>query len=33
MQPLDNVDIPIKVIQIGTDATQTTCIAGNMGDK
>jgi hypothetical protein len=33
MQPSDNEDIPVKVIQINMDATQTTHIAGNLGDK
>jgi hypothetical protein len=33
VQPSDNVDIPVKVIQIGTDVAQTTCIVGNLGDK
>jgi hypothetical protein len=33
MQPSDNEDIPVTVIQIGTDATQTIRITGNLGDK
>jgi hypothetical protein len=33
VQPSDNKGIPVKVIQIGMDAAQTTRIAGNLGDK
>jgi hypothetical protein len=33
VQPSDNEDIPVKVIQISTDTTQTTRIMGNLGDK
>jgi hypothetical protein len=33
VQLSDNKDIPMKTIQIGTDATQTTRIAGDLGDK
>jgi hypothetical protein len=33
VQPSDNEDILVKVIQIGVDATQTTRIVGNLGDK
>jgi hypothetical protein len=33
VQPSDNEDIPMKVIQIGTDAAQTICIMENLGDN
>jgi hypothetical protein len=33
VQPSDSGDVPVKVIQISTDATQTTLIMGNLGDK
>jgi hypothetical protein len=33
VQPSDSEDITVKVIQIGADATQTTRIVGNLGDK
>jgi hypothetical protein len=33
VQPSNNEDIPVKVIQISVDAVQTTHIAGNLGDK
>jgi hypothetical protein len=33
VQRSDNEDIPVKVIQISTDAAQTTRIMGNLGDK
>jgi hypothetical protein len=33
VQPSDNEDIPVKVIQINTDATQTTHVVGGLGDK
>jgi hypothetical protein len=33
VHPSNNEDIPMTVIQIGTNATQTTRIAGNLGDK
>jgi hypothetical protein len=33
MLPSDNEDVPVKVIQIGTDGTQTTRIAQNLGDN
>jgi hypothetical protein len=33
VQPSDSEDVPMKVIQIGADATQTTRITGNLGDK
>jgi hypothetical protein len=33
VQPSDNEDIPVNVVQIGTDVTQTTPIAGNLDDK
>jgi hypothetical protein len=33
VQPLDGKDVPMKVIQISADATQTTRITGNLGDK
>jgi hypothetical protein len=33
VQTSDNEDIPVKVIQISTDTTQTTRIMGNLGDK
>jgi hypothetical protein len=33
VQPTDGEDVPVKVIQIGADAAQTTRIAGNLGDK
>jgi hypothetical protein len=30
---LDNEDVPVKIVQISTDAAQTTCITGNLSDK
>jgi hypothetical protein len=33
MQPSDSEDILVKIVQIGTDATQTTRIMGNLGEK
>jgi hypothetical protein len=33
VQPSDSEDVPVKVVQIGADAAQTTRIAGNLGDK
>jgi hypothetical protein len=33
VQPSDNEDIPVKVVQINTDATQTTHVVGGLGDK
>jgi hypothetical protein len=33
VQPLDSQDAPMKVIQIDADATQTTRIMENLGDK
>jgi hypothetical protein len=33
VQLSDNKDVPVKVIQIDMDATQTTRITGNLGDK
>jgi hypothetical protein len=33
VQPSDNGGIPVKTIQISTDATQTTHITGDLGDK
>jgi hypothetical protein len=33
VQPSDNEGIHVKANQIGTDATQTTCITGDLGDK
>jgi hypothetical protein len=33
VQPSDGEVVPVKVIQIGADATQTTRVVGNLGDK
>jgi hypothetical protein len=33
VQPSNSEDVPVKVIQIGADAAQTTRITGNLGDK
>jgi hypothetical protein len=33
VQPSNNEDIPVKVVQISVDAVQTTRITGNLGDK
>jgi hypothetical protein len=33
MQPSESEDVPVKIIQIGADAAQTTRIARNLGDK
>jgi hypothetical protein len=33
VQPSDSEDVPVKIIQIGADAAQTTRITGKLGDK
>jgi hypothetical protein len=33
VQPSDGEDVPVKIVQIDADATQTTHIAGNLGNK
>jgi hypothetical protein len=33
VQPSDGEDVPMKIVQIDADATQTTRIAGILGDK
>jgi hypothetical protein len=33
VQPLYDEDVPVKMVQIGVDAAQTTRIMGNLGDK
>jgi hypothetical protein len=33
VHPSDSKDVPVKIIQISTDAVQTTHITGNLGDK
>jgi hypothetical protein len=33
VQPSDGEDVPMKIVQIGPDAAQTTRIVGNLGDK
>jgi hypothetical protein len=33
VQPSDDEDVPMKVIQIDMDAAQTTRIVGNLGDQ
>jgi hypothetical protein len=30
---MDGEDVLMKVIQISADASETTCITGNLGDK
>jgi hypothetical protein len=33
VQPSSKEDVPMKTIQIGVDATQTTCIMGDLDSK
>jgi hypothetical protein len=33
VQASDSEDVPVKIVQIGADAAQTTHIAGNLGNK
>jgi hypothetical protein len=33
VQPSDSEDVPVTIVHIGVNATQTTRIMGNLGDK